>query len=148
MRRVHGIARDRLLNLRELRLGIADEEIANVRAVLEFRLQNLDRDAKQAALHLHKASIEGSAAIHRREETESAFPPDVRRLDRRAILQNRQQREDGAIREIGVLEEAARLAHDLAKPIFNSLKIGIDPRAAGRLKGAEQTIGMRNLVGQ
>jgi hypothetical protein len=63
---VHGIARDGLLNLSEQRLGIADEEIANVRALLEFSLQNLDRDAKQAALQLDKTSIEGDAAIHGR----------------------------------------------------------------------------------
>jgi hypothetical protein len=34
--RVHAIARDRLLNLGQQRLGIADKEIANVRAALEF----------------------------------------------------------------------------------------------------------------
>ena len=48
--RVHAVARDRLLNLGQQRLGIADEEIANVCAALEFRLQYLYRDAKQAAL--------------------------------------------------------------------------------------------------
>ena len=55
---MQGVARDCLLNLSQQRFGIADEEITNVRASLEFRLQNLDQNAKQDALQLHKTSIE------------------------------------------------------------------------------------------
>jgi hypothetical protein len=59
---MHGIARDRLLNLSQQRLGIADEEVANVLASLEFRSQNLTRGAKRTALQLHESAIEGGAA--------------------------------------------------------------------------------------
>ena len=88
---MHGIARDRLLNLSQQRLGIADEEVANVLVSLEFRSQNLTRDAKQTALQLHETAIEGGAAVHGREETECTFTPDVRCLDRRPVLQSCQQ---------------------------------------------------------
>ena len=43
---MQGIARDSLLNLRQQRLRIADEEIAHVFTALEFRLQQFDRAAK------------------------------------------------------------------------------------------------------
>src|ERR1700730_44578 len=88
---MHGIARDCLLNLSQQRLRIADEEIANVLASLEFRAQNLARDAKQSAFQLHETSIEGGAAVHGREETKRTFTPDVRRLNRHPVLQNCQQ---------------------------------------------------------
>src|SRR5664279_4130925 len=87
---VHGIARNCLLNLRQQRLGIADEQIANVLAELEFPPQYLDFDAKQGAWQLRKTSIEG-AAIHGCEDAECAFAPDIRCLDRGPVVQNRQQ---------------------------------------------------------
>ena len=142
-RRMHGIARDSLLNLRQQRLRIADEEIAHVFAALEFRLQQFDRAANHAALQLHKTSIEGDAAVHGREEAECSFAPDVCGLNCRAVLQNGQQREDGALREIGVLEEAARLADDGTKLELDRLKMRVDPLAAGSLQGAEQPIAPR-----
>ena len=43
--RMHRIAGDRLLDLRQQRLRVAHEEIAHVLAVLEFILQQLDRDS-------------------------------------------------------------------------------------------------------
>src|ERR1700730_19247633 len=61
---MHGIARDCLLNLRQQRLRIADEKIAYVLASLEFRSQNVARDAKQTTFQLHETSIEGGAAVH------------------------------------------------------------------------------------
>jgi hypothetical protein len=45
-----------------------------------------------------------------------------------------------------VFKEAARLAHNVAKREGDRLNVGVDPRAAGRLKGVEQTIGMRGSV--
>jgi hypothetical protein len=133
---MHAVARDRLLNLGQQRLGIVDKEIANVRAALEFRLQNLARDAKQTAFQLHMTSIEGSVAVHGREETERTFAPDVRRLDRHPVPENRQQRENCTIGEIGVFEGVTRLAYNVAKPDFDSLKIPKDPLAAGAPKFA------------
>ena len=48
-------------------------------------------------------------------------------------------------REIGVLEEAARLADDSTKLELNGLKMGLDPLAAGSLQGAEQPIAPRMI---
>src|ERR1700730_16635954 len=88
---MHGIARDCLLNLRQQRLGVADEKIAYVLASPEFRSQNLARNAKQTTFQLHETSIEGGAAVHGREETKRTFTPDVRCLNRHPVLQNCQQ---------------------------------------------------------
>jgi hypothetical protein len=62
------------------------------------------------------------------KEAKCAFAPDVRRFDRHPVRQNRQQRENGAIGEIGLVENAARLAHDVTKLEFDPLKMSIDPR--------------------
>jgi len=82
---VQGVARDCLLNLSQQGLRIADEEIANLCAALEFHVENVDPNAKHGALQLHKTSIEGGAAIHGGEEAERAFAPNVCRLDRRPV---------------------------------------------------------------
>jgi len=66
-------------------LRIADEEIANLCAALEFHVENVDPNANHGALQLHKTSIEGGAAIHGGEEAERAFAPNVCRLDRRPV---------------------------------------------------------------
>src|ERR1700757_1332527 len=137
---VHGIACNCLLNLSQQCLGITDEEIANVLASLEFHSQNVTWNAKQAALKLHETSVKGGAAVHGREETERTFAPDIGRLDRRTVFQNRQQGEDGAIGEISVFEKAARLAHDVAKLNFDSLKIPKDPLAGGASKFSQYPI--------
>jgi hypothetical protein len=137
---MHAIARDRLLNLGQQRLGITDEKLANVRAVFEFRLQYLNRDAKQATPELHQTTIERRVAIHGREEAKRAFAANVRRLDRRPVLQNRQQRENSAIGEIGVVEDAARLAHNITNLVFGPLKMGVDPGTAFTLKCGQQSI--------
>jgi hypothetical protein len=72
----------------------------------------------------------------------NALAPDVRGLDGCAVLQNGQQREHRAFREIGVLEDPAGVADDGAKLERNRFKMGIDPLAAGRLQGAEQPIAL------
>ena len=54
-------------------------------------MQDVDPDANHGARQLHKTAIEGGTAIHGREETERAFAPNVRSLDRRPVLQNDQQ---------------------------------------------------------
>jgi hypothetical protein len=51
-------------------------------------------------------------------------------------------------RLIDIFKEAARLADNVAKHEVDGLNVGVDPRAAGRFKGVEQTIGMRDLVEQ
>ena len=80
-RRVYGIASDSLLDLRQQRFRIADEEIADVFAVLEFQLQQFDGTANHAALQLHNAPIEGGPAVHGGEQTECPLAPYVRRLN-------------------------------------------------------------------
>jgi len=50
---------------------------------------------------------------------------------------------NGAPREVDVFKEAARLAYNVTQHEVDLLNVGVDPRAAGRLKGVEQTIGMR-----
>ena len=52
-------------------------------------------------------------------------------------------RNNSALREIGVLEEPARLADYDSKLQIDGLKIGVDPLAAGCLQGAEQPIAPR-----
>jgi hypothetical protein len=71
-------------------------------------------------------SLASNAA--RRESWASSRPNTilVRRLDRRTVVQNRQQGEDGAIGEIGIIEDTARLAHDVT----------IDARALADILGA------------
>ena len=118
------------------------DPVAFTHCLLELSSQNLDGNARQATLQLHETLVEGGSAIRGREKAECAFVPDVRCLNGRAVRQNRQQRENGALREIGVFEEAARLAYNLAKLEVDRLNVGLDPRAAGRLKGVEQTIAM------
>src|SRR3984893_4679514 len=85
---MHGIACDRLLNLRQQRLRIADEEIAHVFTALEFRLQQFNRTSNYATLQLHKASIKGDATVHGRKEAECSFAPYVCGLNCGAVLQN------------------------------------------------------------
>jgi hypothetical protein len=140
---MQGIARDSLLNLRQQRLRTADEEIAHVFTALEFRLQQFDRAANYATFQLHKASIKGDATVHGRKEAESSLAPYVCGLNCRAILQNGQQRQDSALREIGVLEETASLADQVTKLELDRLKMRVDPLAASGLQGAEQLIAPR-----
>jgi len=140
---MHGITSDSLLNLGQQRLRIADEEVPHVFAAFEFRLQQLDRAANHAALQLHKTSIKGDATVHGREKSECTLAPYVRGLNCRAVLQNRQKREDGALREIGVLEEAARLADDVTKLELDRLQMRLDPLPVDRLHRAEQLVAMR-----
>ena len=137
---MHGIARDGLLNLGQQRLGIADKEIAHVFAALEFRLQQFDRAADHAALQLNKTSIEGHAAIHGREEPECSLAAYIRGLDCRAVLQNGEQRKDGALGEIGVLKEATRVADDVTKLEVDRFQMRFDPFVVGRLHRFEQLI--------
>ena len=73
---------------------------------------------------MHETSIKGDAAIHRREEAKCPFAPYVCSLYRRAIFQNREKREDGTLREISVLEEAARFADDCPELEVDGLKMG------------------------
>src|SRR5205807_447777 len=56
--------------------------------------------------------------------------------------------ENGTPREVDVFKEAARLADNVAKHEVDHLNVGLDPRAAVRLEGVEQTIGMRDWVEQ
>ena len=46
------------------------------------------------------------------------------------------------------IQGTACLADNVAKPEVDRLNVGVDPRAAGWLKGVEQTIGMRDWVEQ
>ena len=64
------------------------EEIADVFAALEFRLQQFDRAADYVALQLHKTSIKEDAAVHSHEEAKRSFAPNIRGLNCRAVLQN------------------------------------------------------------
>jgi hypothetical protein len=47
-----------------------------------------------------------------------------------------------------VFKEAASLAYNVAKHEVDRLNVRVDPRAAGRLEGVEQTIGMRDWFEQ
>src|ERR1700730_17757922 len=136
-----GIARDGLLNLRKEWLLITYQEVAHVFAPLELPSHNLDGNAHQTTFQLHEASIEGDPAIHRREEAKCAFVPNVRGLDVRAVIQTRQQRENGAHREVDVFKEAASLAYMVTKLEGDRFDVGLDPHTAFGLKGAEQAIG-------
>ena len=111
--------------------------------MLEFRLQKINRAANHAALKLNQASVEGDPAVHRGKQAEGAFAPDVRCLDSRAVLQHGEQREHGALRKIGVLEEATRFADDVTKFELDRLKVRLYPLAAGSLQGTEQLIALR-----
>jgi hypothetical protein len=79
--REQGIAGHSLLNLRQQGFRIADEEIANVFPVLEFRLQHFDRAANHSALQLHETPVKGDATVHGGEQAEGAFTPDICGLD-------------------------------------------------------------------
>src|SRR5450631_3436233 len=140
------IAGDGLLNLRQQRLGIADQQIADMFAMLEFRLQKSDRAANHAALELNQTSVEGNATVHRCEQAEGSFAPDVGGLDSRAVLQHGEQREHGALRKIGVLENPARLANHVTELEHHRLQMGRDPREAGSLHRAEQSIAPRSIA--
>ena len=138
--RMHGIASDRLLDLRQQRFRKADEEIADVFAGPEFGLQQFDWAAGHVALQLHNASIEGNPAVHCGEEAESSLAPYVCGLDRRAVFQNGQQRKDSALRKISVFEKAASFADDGSELELNGLEMGFDSLSARCLQGAEQLI--------
>ena len=114
--------------------------------MLEFRLQKVNRAANYAALELNQASVEGHPAVHRSEQAEGAFAPDVRGLDSRAVLQHGEQRKHGALRKIGVLENAARLANHVTELEHDRLKMRRDPREAGSLHRAEQSIAPRSIA--
>ena len=138
--RMHGIASDRLLDLRQQRFRIANEEITDVFAVLEFGLQQFDWAAGHVALQLNNASIKRNPAVHCREEAKSSFAPYVCGLKGRAVFQNGQKREDRALRKISVFEKAASFADDGPELKLNRFKMGFDPLTALCLKGAEQPI--------
>jgi hypothetical protein len=86
---------------------------------------------------LNETSIEGNATVHRREQAEGSFPPDVGGLDSRAVLQHGEQRKHGALRKIGVLEEPARLADHVTELEHDRLQMGRDPCEAGGLDHTE-----------
>jgi hypothetical protein len=134
------MAGDGLLDLGQQRLRIADEQIAHVLAVLEFGLQQFDRATNHVALQLHNASIEGHPAVHGREQTERPFAPDIGGFNGRAVFQNGQQRENGTLRKISVLQQTARFADDGAELELDRLKMRLDPFKARRLQRAEQLI--------
>jgi len=54
-----------------------------------------------------------------------------------------QQREDAALREIGVLQDAARLTDDVTKLVLDRLQMRADPLPAGSLKCTKQLIASR-----
>src|ERR1700736_1102171 len=114
--------------------------------MLEFRLQKVNRAANHAALEWDQASVEGDPAVHRREQPEGSFASDVRGLDSRAVLQHGEQREHGALRKIGVLENTACLANHVAELEHDRLKMGRDPREAGSLHRAEQSIAPSSIA--
>jgi hypothetical protein len=96
---------------------------------------------------LHNAPVEGDPAVHCGEKAKRAFAPYVGSLDRGAILQNGQQRKNRALRKIGVLEKATRVADNVAKLEPDRLKMGIYPLAAGRLQGAKQSVALQIIIG-
>jgi hypothetical protein len=95
---------------------------------------------------LNQASVEGDPAIHRGEQAEGAFAPDIRGLDGRAVLQHGEQREHGTLRKIGVLENPAGLANHVTEFEHDRLKMRRDSREAGSLHRAEQSIALRSVA--
>ena len=145
-RRMHRVACDCLLDLRQQRLRVAHEQIAHVLAVLEFILQQLDGTADRMTLELHNATVKGDATIHGGEQAKRTLAADIRGLDRRAIFQHGQQRQHGTLRKIGVLEQASGVADHIAKLERDRLKMGIYSLAAGGLQRAQQSIAPQIMV--
>jgi hypothetical protein len=71
---------------------------------------------------------------------------DVSCLDRGAVLQNCQQRQDGALRKIRVLEQAAGVADHIAELEIDRLQMGIQPLSASGHQGAQQAIASQVMV--
>ena len=111
----------------------------------EFRLQQFDRAANHAALQLYDASIEGNSTVHGGEETKRTFAAYVCGFYGRAIFQNGQQREDGALRKICVLKKAAGLANDGAELEVYLFKVGRDLLAARNFQCTEQLIALHHM---
>jgi hypothetical protein len=68
------------------------------------------------------------------------------RFDGITILENSQQREDTALREIGMLKDTPRLANDIAKLKHRWLKMWLDTLASGSVQCAEQLVVPDGLV--
>ncbi len=137
---VQGVACDCLLNLNNLCPGIGDKEIAEMCAAIEFLAQLVTSDAQQGTWQLHESTIKGFALVKTRKKAKGAFPADIDGLDGRAVLQYREQRKDGPLRKIGLIEDAARLAYDVATPRFDSFKAAVDSPAAGAVEGLQQPV--------
>ena len=84
-------------------------------AVPEFMLQQFNGTSDRVALKLHDASIKGDPAVHGGEEAERAFASDVGGLDRGAVLEDGQQRQDGTLRKVGVLVETSGISDLIAE---------------------------------
>src|SRR5580698_3238725 len=112
---------------------------------VELRVEMLDGTAKHAPFQLDETSIEGHAAVHRREKAEGAFAPDIGRLDRGAVLQDRKQRKNRAFGKVSVFQMPARFADDRTELVFHLNQMGRNPRAAGGRQGAEQLIVLQNI---
>jgi hypothetical protein len=97
-------------------------------------------------LELHNATIKGDAAIHGGEQAKRTLAADIRGLDRGAIFQHGQQRQHGALRKIGVLEQASCVADHIAKLERDWLKMRIYSLAAGGLQRAQQSIAPQIMV--
>jgi hypothetical protein len=70
----------------------------------------------------------------------NAFAADIRGLDRRAILQDGQQRQHGTLGKIGMLEQAPGVADHVAKREIDWLQMGIQPPATFGLQRASNRL--------
>src|ERR1700689_4482634 len=106
----------------------------------EFTMEHIHRTSQHMAFQLHDASIKGGSAGHGFKEAECAFASDVRGFYSRPILQYREQRKNGALREIDMLQSAGGVANDSAEFDRDRLKMSIQTPAKGRLQRAQQLI--------
>ena len=103
-------------------------------------LQQFDRAANGVTFELNDAPVERNAAVHSGEQAEGALAADIGGLDGRTVLKNGQQRQNRALREIGVFQQATGFADERTQFVINRLEMGIDALAARRLQSAEQLI--------
>jgi hypothetical protein len=127
------IARSTLLNLSQERFRVTYEEIAHGFMRSKLGMQVFDFASKQPTAKLHEAAVEGHPAVHRCEQSERTFAPDIRGFDCVAVFQNRKQGQDATFREIGVSKHATGFAYYVAKLERGNLEIGLNTPANGRM---------------
>jgi len=129
---VRGDAAGRLLGLHEDGLLVPNRRGAERRALLRGSMKPFDRQRGTHSGRLYDRSGQRRRAGQRRGSAEHAIPADHCDLGGFAVDEAHDQRDDAAMREVGILDLVAGGNEDLGMHEFKVMQMGFDESMIGR----------------